>query len=290
MTTSIPGYTTESWDGRLAPTDVAKVIELIIGGAPFANSLTRDPTSKPRKAYPTANPQGFGWVAELERIPQVSLNDDAVVVGVARLAGLIDLSNSLVNDAAVNVTTTVGQLLAEGIGPDLDRGLLFGQGGASNEPQGIVAMAPEVAAADLLDAVAGAKGEIGDAGGLADTLAMSATALARADAERDNTGRPVWSGGFAAAQGLRAVSVPGLTTPLVYDSRRLYLLINGLLSQVDISKDYHFGYDATTFRVQSRVSVACPVPERTIRKLAVPAATGSSSPSVAAKRSTAATK
>jgi len=55
--------------------------------------------------------------------------------------------------------------------------------------------------ADLLAQVTAGKGSIGDAGGTADTLAISATALAAEDSRPGTTGDLVYDSGFAAAMG-----------------------------------------------------------------------------------------
>jgi hypothetical protein len=56
---------------------------------------------------------------------------------------------------------------------------------------------------------------------------------------------------------------------IVYDSRRLFLIVNGGLSSVEVSRDFRFQYDPTSMWVRSRVAVACPTPASTIRKLTV---------------------
>jgi hypothetical protein len=76
----------------------------------------------------------------------------------------------------------------------------------------------------------------------------------------------LYSGGFAAVAGLKAVGAPNLAELLVYDSTRLFLILNGALSSVDLSNQWRFEYDATTLRVKSRVAVGCPAPAKTIRK------------------------
>ena len=168
----------------------------------------------------------------------------------------------------MNITGVITTLLGDSMGPELDQGLLFGAGG--DEPSGIVAAAPVVTADNLLEGVAAAVGEIGDAGGAADKIAMSATALAQANASTDNTGQLIYPGGFATAMGLTPVSVPGLATPLLFDSARVYLILNGQLSSVETSSDYHFAWDATSMKIKARVAAAVPVPAKAIRQLDLP--------------------
>jgi HK97 family phage major capsid protein len=267
-----PALNTRGFGGVLVPPDVqGRVINLLVDKAPFANSLTRQPTSSSSVVFPTASPSGAAWVGELGQIPLMSLNDDAHTVAVAKLAGLLDLSNEMVSDSSMNVTATLGTLLGDSLSPQLDSGLLYGAG--PPEPAGVVAVAPEVTGADLLDAVAAAIGEISDAGGTATTVAAAGSVLSAENVKRDDGNALLYGpgGGFAGTVNLTQVAVPGLAEVLVYDASRITLVLNGRLSSVDISKDFRFEYDATTVRVKSRVAVACPDPAKTIRKWVPPA-------------------
>ena len=81
----------------------------------------------------------------------MSLNDRAEVVAVAKLAGLLDVSNEMISDAAINLTAQFTTLLRDSLSRQLDDGLLFG--GGPPAPKGVVATAAEAAGADLLEAV-----------------------------------------------------------------------------------------------------------------------------------------
>ena len=265
--TILPGLGTENWRGHVAPPQVRdQVINLLVGGAPFANSLTRDPTNRPSVAYPVASPTGFAWLAELQEFPKIDLADDAIVVAIKKLGGLIDLSNELVNDSSFNITAALRQLLSDGLSRDLDLGLLHGSG-EDNQPVGVLGNAPAVSGADLLSAVSQAVGEIGDQGGTANTIAASAAAFAEANSTTATDGQLVFPSGFAPAVGLTPVTVPELATPLVYDNTRCYLVINGSDSEVAVSTDWRFNFDATSVRIKVRAAVAIPAPARSIRKL-----------------------
>lgn len=264
---SPPAVATSHFQGHLVPADVQqRVINLLIEQTAFANSITRLPTSSGTVAFPVASPEGAAWLAELQRIPLMSLNDNAVVVAVAKLAGLLDVSNETISDATLNITEQFTTLLRDSLSRQLDDGLLFGSG--PPEPAGVVAVAPEAPGADLLDAVLAARGAIADAGGTADRLALSGADFAAADGARDTAGQLVFPGGFAAQVGLEPVTVPGLATGLVYDSTRLYLIVRDDAS-VEVSTDFRFNYDATTLRVRARMAVGCPDPDKTIRRLSV---------------------
>ena len=272
-----PAVNTGDFHGTLVPPDVqARIINLLVDSAPFAASLAQVRTSSSTVAFPVAAPSGAAWINELDLIPLMSLNDDAVVVAVAKLAGLLDVSNEMMSDPTINVTANFTTLLRDSLSAQLDDGLLNGSG--PPEPTGVIAAAPQVSGTDLLDAVLNARGAIADAGG-------TATTLAAADGTRDDTGALLYPGGFAAVTGLTPVTVPGLATPLVYDRTRVFCIVNGQLSSVEASADYRFQYDATTFRVKSRVTAAVPDPAKAIRKLTVGTGTQAT-----AARSTTSTK
>ena len=96
MTHSAPGsgVHTGSFQGYPFPPDVvARIINLLVGGAPFGDSLTRQPTNRSSVAWPTAKPTGFAWLDELQPFPTVGLGDDAYVVAVAKIGGIVDVSN-----------------------------------------------------------------------------------------------------------------------------------------------------------------------------------------------------
>jgi HK97 family phage major capsid protein len=270
MTTPLPSppaVSSRGFQGVLVPPEVqARIINLLIENAAFADSLTRVPTATGSVAFPVAAPSGAAWIAELAQIPLMSLNDRADVVAVAKLAGLLDISNEMMNDATINVTAAFTTLLTDSLSRQLDDGLLHG--GGPPEPAGVVAVAPAVTGADLLDAVLAARGSIADAGGVPNILAASGADLAAADGARDSTGALTFPNGFAAVTGLTHVTVPALTPPLVYDSSRLYLVVRND-AMVEASQDYRFEFDATTFRVKARMACACPDPNKAIRKLEV---------------------
>jgi HK97 family phage major capsid protein len=267
--TTPSGVTTGSFRGYPFPPDVvAQIVNLLIGGAPFAASLTRQPTARSSIAWPTAKPTGFAWLGELQPFPVVDLDDDAYVVAVAKIGGIVDVSNESVTDSSINITASLGTVLQDSLSRDLDLGLLNGSG--PPEPVGVIGTAPSASGVGLLNAVAAAKGSIGDAGGTASALAINATALAAADAETGAAGALVFPAGFAAAVGLTPVVVPGLTTPLVYDQSRCYLAVRND-AMVEASRDWHFNLDATSIRVKARCTAAIPDPPKSIRKLTVTA-------------------
>jgi hypothetical protein len=266
--------TTGSFDGTLFPPDVqAEIWNLLIGGAPFAASLRRQPTDRSAIAWPTAKPTGFAWLAELAPFPTVGLDDGAYIAAIVKLGGIIDVSNESVSDTSINLTSNLGDVLRDSLSRDLDLGLLNGAGPPA--PVGVIGVAPVAAGADLLAAVAVARGSIADAGGTPTTLALSGTALAAADTDRTDDGLLVYPAGFAAAAQLAPVVVPGLATPLVYDASRVFLAVRNDAS-VELSRDFHFDRDAVSVRVKARVAAGIPDPPKAIRKLTVSGARAAS--------------
>jgi HK97 family phage major capsid protein len=268
MTTpAAPPVTTGSWGGHPFPVDMqAAIIDLLISGAPFADSLTRQNTGRSSIAWPLISPTNASWLREMEPFPLVDLGDEPYVISVAKLGNLLDLSNEAIDDASINLTNSLGTALADSLSRDLDLGLLHGEGAPA--PIGVVGVAAGTAGASLFAAAMTARGELADAGGAASHLAASGAALAAADAAADVNGQLIYPNGMAGALGLTAVTVPGLTPPLVYDSSRVFLVVRDDV-QVEYSRDYHFDRDATTMRIKGRFAVAAPAPGKSLRKLTV---------------------
>ena len=246
------------------------MINLLVGGSPFANSLTRFPTGSVEVAFPTASPDSPAWTAEAAPLPQIGLHDAADIVAVKKLGEILKLSNESISDTQVNLTTTVGNLLKDAAGPELDRGLLYGAPGTKPaEPQGVV---PASAAADgtTLDAaITTAIGAIGDAGGTANCLAAKPSLLAKWRNLRDTQTRMLYPDGIGAAFGLTEVAVPNLTDTLVYDSTRLYLIVRTQDFEVALSPDFYFDSGSTALRVRGRFAAGMPAPAKTARKVTV---------------------
>ena len=258
---------TGSFRGYPFPADVVdQILNLLIGGAPFSDSLTRQPTNRSSVAWPTAKPTGFAWLGELQPFPTVAMDDDAYVVAVCKIGGIVDLSNESVSDTSINLTGSLDTVLRDSLSRDLDLGILHGSG--PPEPVGVVGVAPPAAGEDLLAAVATARGQIADAGGSPSTIALSGAALAAADTERDSVGQLVYPAGFAAACGLTAVVVPELDEILVYDASRIYLAVRDDPA-VDASGDWHFHLDALSIRIKARLAAAIPNVPAAIRQLSV---------------------
>jgi HK97 family phage major capsid protein len=262
MTTPAPGLVTGSFAGTLTPAQVWALLNALVEGSPFAASLTRAETATGKMAFPTVAPSGYAWLEELQEVPSLLLNDKALIVAVAKVAGLLPVSSEMQSDAAVNITTWVQGALADSLSRDLDLGLLRGTG--SPQPDGIIAQADEVSGPTLIAAAGAAIAAIGEAGGTTSTIAMSPTVYAAELTATDVDGRLVHPDGLPDLIGLDIVQVPGLDPPLVYDSGRCFLVL-GQDSNVTLHDDPH--HDALLLLVKARANVGVPVKAKAIRKL-----------------------
>jgi HK97 family phage major capsid protein len=260
--------TRASFDGSLWPPELRDLaLKTIIGGAPFADSITRTPTGTGSVVYPLIDPTGAGWVAEGAPLPDVNLNDDRYTVATHKLAGILEFSNESISDTAYNLDGQVSTALVDAFSHQMDTGLLTGTGDANNQPTGVVSVAPvATASASLLTATANAKGEIGDAGGTPDSIALSFTLAASEGSAATTDGLLKYPAGLEAALGLRIVQVPGLATPIVYDSTRVHLVVRDDFS-IEQSEHAAWRTDGISLRVKGRFAVAVPTPGKAIRKL-----------------------
>jgi HK97 family phage major capsid protein len=258
--------TTGSFSGVLTPAQVAALLNELIEGAPFSGSLTRAPTATGKMAFPTAAPSGFSWLEELAEVPDLLLGDKAMIVSVAKIAGTLPISAEMISDASVNITGWVGSALTDSLSRDLDVGVLRGTG--APQPTGIIAQADAVTGPTLLAAAGAAIAAIGEAGGQANTIAMSPTAYAAELTATDTTGRPIHPDGLGEVAGLAIVQVPGLADgeTLVYDAQRIYLVL-GQDSAITVHDDYR--HDSQVLLVKARCNVGAPVKAKSLRKLSV---------------------
>jgi HK97 family phage major capsid protein len=251
------------------PQVVDQISSLLVSGAPFARNLSLFPTSRGSVAWPTASPTGETWLAELAPFPAITINDDSYVVAVAKIGGLVNLSNESIADAVFNIESALGNVLRDTLSADLDNGLLYGLGAPA--PNGIVAVATDAAAgADLRSAVINAWGELVGAGANPSSVVAfvnpvtAATEMARTTTD----GVPVHPDGAE----LRVGSVPLLPVPkllaadvaLVVDTSATYLVQRDDVT-VDLSTEFGFDTDSTALRIKGRFAIAAPTPLKSLR-------------------------
>lgn len=266
-----PAITTQSFQGEPFPPEVAsQVLNMLTGGAPFANSVSRYPTDRSAVAFPTAAPDRPGWLPEMGLYPIANLNDDANVVGVAKLGTIILLSNESVDDASISLVAELQNLLRDSASAELDRGVLYGEGAGQHEPSGVVAAAPPSSGADLAAALTDAIGSVGDAGGNVTHLAARPSVLAAARNARDEGGQFVYPGGIGQALGVEEVGVPELEPGdmLAFDASRVWLVIRDDFS-VDLDSSWAFQRDAVAVRIRGRFAIAAPLLHKSIRRLQI---------------------
>ena len=258
----MPGLVTGSFGGTLTPAQVWALLNALIEGAPFSASLTRAPTSTGNMAFPTVAPAGFAWLEQLQEVPELAPGDRALIVSVAKIAGLLPVSSEMQADAAVNITTWVQGALADSLSRDLDLGILGG--GGAPAPTGVLGQADPVDGASLTEATGKAIAAIGEAGGTTNTIALSPTVYAAELTRQDDLGHLVHPDGLPDFLGLKIVQVPALASPLVYDATRCFLVL-GQDSNVTLHDDPH--HDAMLLLVKARANAGIPVKAKAIRKL-----------------------
>ena len=185
----MPGLVTGSFGGTLTPAQVWALLNALIEGAPFSASLTRAETATGVMAFPTVAPTGFAWLEQLQEVPELTAGDKALIVAVAKIAGLLPISSEMQSDAAVNITTWVQGALGDSLSRDLDLGILGGSGAPA--PTGVLGQADEVTGTTLTEATGKAIAEIGEAGGSSNTIAVFPTVYVEELTREDDAGRPV---------------------------------------------------------------------------------------------------
>ena len=267
--------TRSDWQGYPFPPDVvSRLLALGLVGAPFALSLTAQPTNRGVVAWPLVDPEGAGWVGEAQPIPTATLGDDVFTVAACKLATVIELSNESVGDSSFNLVGAVGNALRDSMGPIIDKAFLFGQ--AALEPKGVWGVAPEAEPlGDLRASAINAWGELAAAGAQPQNVVVFAhpTAIAAEWGRTNDTGTPVHddqaTDAITLGPGIRVVGVPMLTTPadiLVADVGSVYRVVRDDFS-IEGSPFPGWTRDTVSLRVKGRLTVAAPTPAKSLRKV-----------------------
>ena len=185
---------TSSFGGVLTPAQIHALMNALVSGAPFGRLPDQGPYGHREAGVPHRRAQRLPWLEEMEEVPRLVLNDKALIVAVRKIMGGLPISTEMLSDATVNITAWVNGALADSLSRDLDLGLLGGSGGG--HPAGILAQAEAVTGATLIAAAGAAIAAIGEAGGVANTIALSPTAYAAELTATDAKGRPIHPDGL----------------------------------------------------------------------------------------------
>ena len=257
------------------PVDIQPVISAIVGGAPFARSLQPLPTARTAVVFPLANDLSEpAWGKELDAIPALDLDSGEYDAAVSRLSGRILISQESLDDTEYPVSTQVRQVLQDKFSNKLDRDFIGGAG-PHPVPTGILAVAAEVTGADLELAAIKAKAEIGTSGGLADSICLSPALIGELESARDEIGRALWPDAATTFAGLATVQAVAASQGIVYDSTRLWLVINrDFVAEMTPYTDEAWSRYAQSLRVVGRFALAAPMPAKSVRKLSVTGSAG----------------
>lgn len=268
-----PGVIRPPWSTAF-PSHVVAIVSAIVGGSPFARSLTPLPTTRSSVSFPQLDPDDPEWLAELGVIPALNADQSEYEVAVSKLAGTILISRESVDDTDFPITQQVEQIISDTFSAKLDRDFIGGSGVAPI-PQGILGVAAEVTGADWLAATVKAKAEIATAGGVASHVALSPAVIGELEGTRDEIGHQLYPDAATVFDGLETVSAPAATQPIVYASDRLWLAIRrDFVADFSDQTSEAWNRYATSLRIVGRFALAAPLPSRSVRKLKVEAEPG----------------
>jgi HK97 family phage major capsid protein len=268
--------TQQTWPSAF-PVEVRPVISAIVGGAPFARSLTALPTARTAVVFPLVDDVSEpAWGKDLDLIPPLDLESGEYDAAVSRLSGSILISQESISDTEYPVTQQVEQVLQDKFSSKLDRDFIGGAGPFPT-PTGILAVAAEVGGADLELAAVAAKAEIGTHGGEATSIAMSPALIGTLESARDEIGRSLYPDAGTTFAGLETIRSVAATQAIVYDASRLWLVINRDFSaEMSAQASEAWNRYAQSLRIVGRFALAAPMPAKSVRKLTVagPASAG----------------
>ncbi len=263
-----PGITQPPWS-TMFPAHVVAIVSAIVGGSPFARSLTPLPTSRASVSFPQLDPEDPEWVSELGEIPVLTGDTSEYEVAVSKLAGSILISREAIDDTDFPVTTQTEQILRDTFSAKLDRDFIGGSGVAPI-PRGILGVAAEVTGADWLAAAIKAKAEIATAGGVPSHIALSPAAIGDLEDTRDEIGHQLYPDASTVFAGLETVSAVAATQLVVYASDRLWMAIRrDFVADFSDQVSEAWNRYATSLRIVARFALAAPLPSRSVRKLAL---------------------
>jgi HK97 family phage major capsid protein len=264
-----PGISQATWPNTF-PLEVRPVVSAIVGGSPFARSLTPLPTRRTGVVFPLVDDTDEpAWGKELDLVPALDLESGEYDVAVSRLSGSILISQESIDDAEYPLTAQVEQVIEDKFSWKLERDFIGGAG-PHPTPLGILNVAAEVEGADLELAAVAAKAEIGTAGGEANSIAMSPALIGTLESARDEIGRSLYPDAGTTFAGLATIRSVHATSAVVYDARRLWIVISRDFS-VQFSREVSEAWNrfAQSMRIVGRFALAAPMPAKSVRKLKV---------------------
>ena len=270
-----PGITQANWPSTF-PLDVQPIISAIVAGSPFARSLTPLPTSRTGAVFPLVdNVSDPAWGGELSEVPVLDLESGEYDAAVSRLSGSILISQESLDDADWPISQQTEQVIQDTFSAKLERDFISGAG-PHPVPTGILNVASEVVGADFELACIEAKAQIGTKGGEANRIAMSPTLIGELESARDGLGRALYPDAAVTFSGLATVRSVAATTAVVYDARRLWLVINrDFTAEMTPYVSEAWNRNAQSLRIVARFALAAPMPAKSVRKLTVVADPGS---------------
>ena len=264
-----PGITQATWPSTF-PLEVRPIISAIVGGSPFARSLTPLPTNRTGAVFPLVdNVTDPAWGGELSDVPVLDLESGEYDAAVSRLSGSILISQESLDDADWPISAQTEQVIEDTFSAKLERDFISGAG-PHPTPLGILNVASEVTGADLELAAVAAKAQIGERGGEANSIAMSPTLIGTLESARDTLGRALYPDAATTFAGLATVRSVAATQAICYDSTRLWLVINRDFSaQMTPYVSEAWNKYAQSLRIVGRFALAAPMPAKSVRKLSV---------------------
>lgn len=264
--------TTESFDGLVVPHDIARtIINTGLAGAPVFSTFTRRTTDSNAVVFPTAEPDGFDWVAQLGPIPDVDPHDSAVVVSPAKLGGLLLLSNESIADSAFPIADELGRMIKDSMAPKADRDILYGNPNPA-APTALFDSLDTATGPTLRAAVVDAAASIMGAGGSPSHVLLSPALWAAEMERREDT--PHVTGPLLADLGLNLTVTVAAT---LQDSDALVIDKSGCFGVV--RSDYTieasreaaqaWTHDGISLRVLARLAATIPAPGKHARAVAV---------------------
>ena len=130
-------------------------------------------------------------------MPTVDIGPGTYSVIAKKLAGLFELTNEMVDDAAFNIASALGDVIRDRLGVQLDDGVIRGGGDPEDSPVGVWGIAPAVDNGPLWPGIWSAVGSLGDAGGQATHVALRPSTWAAEAARTDDVGRPLYPTGWS---------------------------------------------------------------------------------------------